>query len=79
MVRAQYLVVLHDEEWRIVLNGQHHGPYSSQRTVINAAVDAAHITREKGYDVEVLVQGRNNRFHAEWSCQSEPYPPREQP
>ena len=31
MARVQYFVVNHSGEWKISLNGTHHGPYATQK------------------------------------------------
>jgi hypothetical protein len=76
MARTQYFVVKHDNQWKITLNGQHHGPYSTQRDAIRAAVDAAHTSGQKGVDSQVLVQGQDNQFRTEWTYGHDPYPPK---
>lgn len=75
MARTQYVVVLHNGEWKISLNGKHYGPYGTQKAAIRAAVDAAHKHGSKGYDSQVLVQGQNNQFRTEWTYGNDPYPP----
>lgn len=75
MARTQYFVVNHEGQWKISLNGKHHGPYATQRGAIRAAVDAAHETGRKGGDAQVLVQGENNQFRTEWTYGNDPYPP----
>ncbi|MFN3463348.1 MAG: DUF2188 domain-containing protein [Terricaulis sp.] len=75
MARTQYFVVNHEGQWKISLNGKHHGPYATQRVAIRAAVDAAHETGRKGGDAQVLVQGANNQFRTEWTYGNDPYPP----
>jgi hypothetical protein len=72
MARAQYFVVLHDSQWKISFQGQHYGPYRTQREAIRVAVDAAY--KAKG-DAQVLVQGQDNKFRTEWSYGNDPYPP----
>src|ERR1044072_1428756 len=42
MARARYFVVLHEGQWKISHEGQHHGPYAAQEEAIRVAVDAAH-------------------------------------
>ncbi|TIX44532.1 MAG: DUF2188 domain-containing protein [Mesorhizobium sp.] len=76
MARTQYFVVLHQNEWKVTLNGQHYGPYGTQALAIRAAVDAAHSTGDKGGDAQVLVQAMNNQFRTEWTYSHDPYPPR---
>lgn len=75
MARAQYFVVLHDNEWKIKFDGQHYGPYRTQEIAIRAAVDAAHKSGQDGYDAQVLVQGKDNKFRTEWTYGNDPYPP----
>jgi hypothetical protein len=76
MARAQYFVVKHDGEWKISFNGTHYGPYKTQAAAIKDAVEAAHKEGSDGHDAQVLVQGENNRFRAEWTYGSDPYPPK---
>lgn len=75
MARTQYFVVNHEGQWKISLNGKHHGPYATQRAAFRAAVDAAHETGQKGGDAQVLIQGANNQFRTEWTYGNDPYPP----
>lgn len=75
MARAKYYVVHHNGEWKISLNDKHYGPYNSQKAAIKSAVDAAHSAGKKGIDAQVLVQGANNQFRAEWTYGNDPYPP----
>lgn len=75
MTREKYFVVLHEGEWKIAYNGKRYGPYSTQKNAIRAAVDAAHKAGSKGQDAQVLVQGLNNQFRAEWTYGHDPYPP----
>jgi len=72
MGRIQYFVVNHSGEWKISFNQKHYGPYSTQSHAIQVAVDAAH---RSGRDAQVLVQGRDNQFRAEWTYGHDPYPP----
>ncbi|TIR16670.1 MAG: DUF2188 domain-containing protein [Mesorhizobium sp.] len=76
MARVQYFVVLHENEWKVTLDGKHYGPYATQALAIKAAVDAAHSTGKKGTDAQVLVQGTNNQFRTEWTYGNDPYPPK---
>jgi hypothetical protein len=68
MARAQYFVVLHEKQWRIKLDEQRYGPYSTQAAAIRTAVDAAHSAGRKGFDAQVLVQSTtNHQFRTEWT------------
>ena len=73
MARAQYFVVKHEGQWKISHGGKHYGPYPTQKDAIRSAVDAANKT---GADAQVLIQGADNQFRAEWTYGHDPYPPR---
>jgi len=75
MARVQYFVVLDGGQWKIKVEGQHHGPYISQRDAYRTAVDAAHASGRKGFDAQVLIQGRDHKFRTEWTYGHDPYPP----
>lgn len=76
MARTQYVVVLHEGEWKISHDGKHYGPYQTQAAAITVAVDAAHKAGQQGHDAQVLVQGTNNQFRTEWTYGHDPYPPK---
>jgi Uncharacterized protein conserved in bacteria (DUF2188) len=76
MARAQYFVVLHENQWKITHQNKHYGPHPTQREAIRAAVDAAHQSGYNGHDAQVLVQGENNQFRTEWTYGHDPYPPK---
>ena len=76
MARAQYFVVLHNDEWKIKHGDKHYGPYSSQTAAIKAAVDTANKAGLDGQDSQVLVQDQNHRFRTEWTYGHDPYPPK---
>jgi hypothetical protein len=75
MKREQYFVVLKDGKWMVSYNGEHYGPYTTQKIASRAAVDAAHKTGQKGHHAQVLIQGENNLFRTEWTYGDDPYPP----
>ena len=74
--RAHYYVVIHENRWKITLNGKHFGPFSTQQDAIDEAVRCAHQAHKDGFDAQVLVQGADNRFRTEWTYGHDPYPPR---
>lgn len=76
MARLRYVVVLHEQEWKITYEGKHYGPYSTQKAAIDAAVSAAHTSGKNGHDAQVLVQGKDNLFRTEWTYGNDPYPPK---
>lgn len=75
MARALFVVVKHEGQWKISYEGQHFGPYKTQRETILAAVDAAYGAGRKGHDAQVLVQDEDNKFRTEWTYGHDPYPP----
>lgn len=76
MSRAQYVVVLHEDEWTVSFDGRHYGPYPTQAAAIEAAIGSANAVGSGGQEAEVLVQGRDNIFRTEWTYgQQDPYPP----
>ena len=75
MARAVYYVVHNQGAWKIKLNGEHFGPYASQKAAIRVAVDTAQKSGLNGHDAQVLVQGENNQFRTEWTYGHDPYPP----
>ena len=74
MSRAQYVVVLHEDEWKVSFDGRHYGPYLTQAAAIEAAIGSAHAVGSRGQEAEVLVQGANG-LHIEWTYGQDPYPP----
>ena len=76
MQRAQYVVVIKNGTWQIAFDGEHYGPYATQRDATRAAVDAAHRCGEQGVDAQVLIQAADNKFRTEWTYGRDPYPPR---
>ena len=76
MARQQYTVVLHKDEWKIVHDGKHHGPFQTQKEAIAKAVDLAHAEGKNGHDAQVVIQGEDNRFRTEWTYGNDPYPPK---
>ena len=76
MARLQYVVVFHNNQWKISHGGQHVGTYDSQTQAIRAAVDLAHSAGKRGDDAQVLIQGQDNKFRTEWTYGNDPYPPK---
>lgn len=73
--RLEYRVVRHLGQWRIEYDRQHFGPYASQQEAVRYAIEAAHKAGQRGAAAQVLVQGRNGSFVAEWTYGQDPYPP----
>ena len=58
MLRTQYIVLEHDGAWKIRFEGQHFGPYPSERTAVFAAIEAAERAPKSSYEARVMVQSR---------------------
>ncbi|MFC3727423.1 DUF2188 domain-containing protein [Neoaquamicrobium sediminum] len=75
MARAQYFVVRHEGQWKISFEGNHYGPYDTQKAAIKIAIDTAKKSGDSGHDAQVLVQGTDSKFRTEWTYGNDPYPP----
>ncbi len=71
MPRDQFLVVLHNGEWKIKHGDEHFEPLATQAQAIETAVKQAK-ARENS---QVLVQGEDLLFRTEWTYGDDPYPP----
>ena len=75
MLRPQFIVVLHHGEWKVRHDGQHFGPFTSERGAILAAIEAAQSAGGHGHEPRVLVEGPNTKkLYPEWTY-GDPYPP----
>jgi hypothetical protein len=63
MAAEQYIILLHNNEWKISFNDKLYGPYASQQDAIEAAIDAAYAMGEIGIDAQVLVQDTDQNAH----------------
>jgi hypothetical protein len=73
MARHQYFVVHHESQWKVKYNGKYQGVWGTQKLASRAAIEMAYAV---GGDSQVLVQGAENKFRAEWTYGHDPYPPR---
>jgi hypothetical protein len=74
MARAHYYVVPHLGSWAVKHNDLYY-PFITQKDAIRSAVDAAHVSGQRGFDAQVLVQGVGGQFRTEWTYGHDPYPP----
>jgi len=74
MARAQYFVLSAGHKWKIRHDGKDY-PYSTQKEAMKIAVDTAHKAGREGHDAQVLIQGQNGQWRAEWTYGHDPYPP----
>lgn len=56
MAQASYVVGRRDGHWTVALNGERHGPYSSEAAALSAAMDAAHKAEDLGHQATVEVE-----------------------
>lgn len=75
MSRTIYYVLSASNRWKIRHNEKDYH-YDTQREAIQAAVNAAHSSGNKGWDAQVLVQRENGQWRTEWTYGHDPYPPR---
>jgi hypothetical protein len=76
MARKQYIVVHKNQQWMISHDGNHTGPFPTQKAAIHKAVDSAHADGKNGHDAQVLIQGEDSKFRTEWTYGNDPYPPK---
>ena len=75
MLRPQFIVVLHDGEWKVRHDGRHFGSFTTERGAVLAAIEAAHSAGGRGHEPRVLVEGLNTKkLYVEWTY-GDPYPP----
>ena len=67
MAVEQYLIVLHNDEWKISFNGKHYGPYVSAEAAVEAAIDAAYAMGEIGIEAQVAVQDSDLNVETAWT------------
>jgi Uncharacterized protein conserved in bacteria (DUF2188) len=64
-------------QWFVLFNGVHYGPYANQAYAIAAAREAASSTFERGNgNAQVLIQGADNQWRTESSYGNVQFPPR---
>lgn len=67
MAAEQYIILLNNNEWKIRFKDKHYGPYDSQESAVEAAIDAAYAMAEIGIDAQVSVQDADLKLRAEWT------------
>lgn len=78
MTRApgiQYFVETQNGEWTVRRDGKRYGPYRDRSVALRQAVDAAHTSGRNDRPAQVLVQGEDGTFMAEWTYGDHSYPP----
>lgn len=67
MAQEQYLILRHEDEWKIRLNGRLYGPYESSEAALEAAIEVAHAMGEIGIDARVAVEDPESTVHTAWT------------
>ena len=62
MAAEQYIILLHNNEWKISFKEKYYGPYDTGRAAIEADIDAAYAMGEIGIDAQVKVQIQTSNF-----------------
>ena len=70
---ALYYVVSEEGRWKVRHSGADY-PYLTRSTAISAAIDAARASGLRGHEAEVLIEGTNGAWSAEWVYGRDPYP-----
>ena len=66
MATEQYIVLIHNNEWKISFNDKLYGPFDTERDAVEAAIDAAYAMGEIGIDAQVVVQDADLKLRTEW-------------
>jgi hypothetical protein len=66
MAAEQYIILLHNDEWKISFKDKLYGPFDSERDAVEAAIDAAYAMGEIGIDAQVIVQDPELKLRTEW-------------
>ncbi|MEP7173338.1 MAG: DUF2188 domain-containing protein [Aestuariivirga sp.] len=67
MAHEQYLVLSHNDEWKIRFNGRLYGPYESRDAALETAIEVAHAMGEIGIDAQVAVQDTDANVRTAWT------------
>lgn len=71
--QALYFVDQDEERWVVSHSGARY-PYQSRRIAIEAAVDAANSSGNRGYEARVLVRGEDGAWQPFWVYGEDPHP-----
>ena len=75
MALSYYYVLSDGPQWKVRHNERDY-PYDTQPRALKAAIIAAHQAGKDGHDAQVLVQGPDGEWQAEWTYRYDPYPPK---
>jgi hypothetical protein len=67
MAHEQYLILRHDDEWKISFNGRLYGPYESRDAALEAAIEVAQAMGDIGIDAQVAFQDTDANVRTAWT------------
>jgi len=67
MAHEKYLILRHDDEWKIRLNGRLYGPYEGRDAALEAAIEVAHAMGEIGIQAQVAVEDAGSNVMTAWT------------
>ena len=67
MAYEQYLILRHDDEWKISFNGRLYGPYESREAALEAAIEVAQAMGDIDIDAQVAVEDADFSVHTTWT------------
>jgi hypothetical protein len=67
MSPEQYIIISHNNEWKIGFSGMLYGPYCTKSEAIEASIDAAYAMCKIGIAAEVVSQDSDNNIQTEWT------------
>lgn len=76
--RIQYFVMLQEGVWKVRRDGKFYGPYEGREAAVACAVDAAQTSGRNDRAAQVLIEGEDGEFRAEWTYGDDVYPPQGQ-
>ena len=63
---ARYIVLHHDDAWKINLDNKYYGPFATQAAAVASASDTARKASEGGYPASVLLM-KGTDFETLWT------------
>ena len=67
MAAEQYIILLHNNEWKISFKDKLYGPFDTQQEAIDAAIECAYAMGDIGIDAQVMIQAADEELKTAWS------------
>ena len=71
MAPEQYLILLHNDEWKIKFNGRLYGPYESRDAALEAAIEVAEAMGDIGIGAQVAVLETETNVRTAWTYEED--------